>query len=85
VITVRHDAKNDVLYVRREASYIAYSRESPADGCLIQNLDLSGGVVGIQLIMASDTNALGWAAHPDRDLLPIDVFEAVSDWILAQK
>lgn len=84
MVTVRYDAQSDALYVRRDEASIVTSREAPSDGYLVENLDLIGRVIGIQLLFASDMNALGWAAHPDRDGLPADLSEAVSDWIRAR-
>ena len=54
VLKTSYDRANDVIYIKKEGCHIANSKECADDSMLILNYDLSGKIVGIQLMYASE-------------------------------
>ncbi len=74
------DEEQDVLYVAFDDAESALSAESPSDGYLIINYSKDKRIVGVQVIRAHEMVPEEWKHHPDRDVLPAAILEAVDRW-----
>jgi uncharacterized protein YuzE len=84
-VRITLDEENDVLYVRvGDPVALGISRLAPHDPELVLNTSSTGDVIGIQLLGAMQLVGGGWRAHPDRDLLPTELRDAVDGWMLTR-
>ncbi len=79
-VHIKYDAGADVLYVRRDGATIHRSKEAEHDGYLVLNMNSQSEVVGVQLLCAKEMPATTWHEHPDKERIPLDIFNAVEDW-----
>src|SRR5579872_3548106 len=78
---LRHDADNDVLYVREAGVQIWSSEPIQGDDFVILNMDRDGRVVGLQLMCAREMAHARWREffHPPE--IPEEIYATVDRWL----
>lgn len=76
-VELKADPDGDVVYAKRRAARIDMSREAEHDSSVIFDLDVSGHIVGVQVLVPHEVH---WMDHPDRRAVPDDIRAALDGW-----
>ncbi len=80
-INLSLDEIQNVLYVKYGNKNSFVSSESPNDGYLILNFDCDKNIIGLQILDFSELILNDWKNHPDRKLIPDDLFKKIIEYI----
>lgn len=75
------DELTDVVSVYVDGTRAERARPAPIDSHILLELDASGGVVGVEVMRASDLARNRWAEHPDRSVVPTDLLSELDRWL----